>query len=245
MSKIIPFDFEKFSVRVVMLDGEPWFVAADVLESLELDRKALERLDGDEKGVSLIHTLGGEQEMTVINEPGLYSLILGSRKASAKRFKKWVTGKVLPEIRKTGSFNADPMVLLNDSATLRTLLLGQTEQVLALKGMVAEQKPKVDAYERIAGSEGNLTLTATAKTLQEKPQTLIKRLSAAKGIYRRPGQRHWLAYQTWLDRGLLTHKVTHVESDSGDKTYSQVLVTPAGLTFIARKLGAVKQSALF
>ncbi|RCI61010.1 hypothetical protein DT376_46485, partial [Pseudomonas aeruginosa] len=66
-------------------------VAADVLASLALDRKALERIDDDEKGVNSIHTPGGIQQMTTVNEPGLYSLILGSRKPEAKRFKRWVT----------------------------------------------------------------------------------------------------------------------------------------------------------
>jgi hypothetical protein len=102
---VVPFDFNGAAVRVVAVDGETWFVAADVLGVLGLDRKALDRLDADEKGVSSIHTLGGNQEMTVINESGLYSLVLGSRKPEAKRFKRWVTAEVLPAIRKTGSYS--------------------------------------------------------------------------------------------------------------------------------------------
>ena len=81
------------------------FVAADVLAALALDRKALERLDDDEKGVNSIHTPGGEQEVTVVNESGLYGLILGSRKPQAKVFKRWVTHEVLPTIRRTGSYS--------------------------------------------------------------------------------------------------------------------------------------------
>jgi len=101
---LITFSFVAQSVRVLMIDGEPWFVAADVLEVLTLDRKALERLDSDEKGVSSIHTLGGPQKMTVINESGLYALILTSRKPEAKKFKKWVTSEVLPALRKRGHY---------------------------------------------------------------------------------------------------------------------------------------------
>ena len=101
---LITFNFVSQSVRVLMIDGEPWFVAADVLEVLTLDRKALERLDSDEKGVSSIHTLGGPQKMTVINESGLYALILTSRKPEAKKFKKWVTSEVLPALRKRGHY---------------------------------------------------------------------------------------------------------------------------------------------
>lgn len=102
------FTFTSNQLRVVLSAGEPWFVAADIIAALELDRKALERLDDDEKGVSSIHTPGGEQQMTVINESGLYSLILGSRKPEAKRFKKWVTSEVLPAIRKTGRYETAP-----------------------------------------------------------------------------------------------------------------------------------------
>ena len=104
-TSMIPFDFEGRSLRVVLdAQGEPWFVSADVLSTLSLDRKALERLDADEKGVSSIHTPGGEQTMTIVNEPGLYTLVLGSRKAEAKRFKRWITHEVIPTIRKNGSY---------------------------------------------------------------------------------------------------------------------------------------------
>lgn len=105
MSNVIPFNFNSNKIRVIMGDdGEPWFVASDVLGTLGLDRKALERLDDDEKGVSSIHTLGGHQEMTTVNEPGMFSLVLGSRKPAAKEFKRWVTHEVLPSIRKTGAY---------------------------------------------------------------------------------------------------------------------------------------------
>ena len=93
-------------VRVVERSGEPWFVAADVCRALGLDStgKALTRLDDDEKGVNSIHTLGGSQMMTIINESGLYALVLGSRKPEAKAFKRWVTHEVLPAIRRTGRY---------------------------------------------------------------------------------------------------------------------------------------------
>ena len=94
------------AVRVVMRDGEPWFIAADVCRALDIvnSRDALSRLDDDEKGVGSIDTLGGTQQMTVINEPGLYSLVLGSRKPEAKPFKRWVTHEVLPSIARHGAY---------------------------------------------------------------------------------------------------------------------------------------------
>lgn len=106
-TELIPFDFEGRQVRVVTdAQGEPWFVAADVCAALALPdtHKAVARLDDDEKDRSSIPTPGGMQDMTVVNEPGLYSLVLGSRKPEAKRFKRWVTHDVLPAIRKTGAY---------------------------------------------------------------------------------------------------------------------------------------------
>lgn len=106
MSGIVPFDFESHAVRVVMQDGAPWFVAADVCRVLEHSNAsvALRRLDDDERGVSKVYTLGGEQEMKVVSESGLFALILTSRKPAAKRFRKWVTAEVLPTIRKHGHY---------------------------------------------------------------------------------------------------------------------------------------------
>ncbi|GAD09845.1 prophage antirepressor [Gluconobacter frateurii NBRC 103465] len=106
MTDLVPFSFESHDVRVVMRDGQPWWMLADVCEVLELTntRNPAARLDEDEKGVHTMDTLGGPQEVTVINESGLYSLIFTSRKAAAKRFKKWVTSEVLPAIRATGRY---------------------------------------------------------------------------------------------------------------------------------------------
>lgn len=89
-----------------MQNGEPWWVLADVCKVLEIAQPhhAASRLDDDEKDRAIVTTLGGSQEMTIINESGLYSLILTSRKPAAKRFKKWVTSEVLPAIRKTGGY---------------------------------------------------------------------------------------------------------------------------------------------
>jgi len=107
MNQIVAFDFESNDVRVVMgEDGDPWFVAADVCAAMTLSTEQTRRLDDDEKGLRTVQTPGGQQEMVTINESGLYSLILTSRKAEAKRFKRWVTREVLPSIRKTGSYAA-------------------------------------------------------------------------------------------------------------------------------------------
>ncbi|MFT8471179.1 Bro-N domain-containing protein [Acetobacter persici] len=106
MSAVMPFSFEEHAVRVLTRNGEPWFVLTDVCSVLDISnsRDASNRLDEDEKGVVTTDTLGGPQEMSIINESGLYNLIFTSRKPEARRFRKWVTGEVLPAIRKTGSY---------------------------------------------------------------------------------------------------------------------------------------------
>lgn len=109
-----------YNVRAIQIDDEPWFVADDVCKAMTISRTQIRRLDADEKGVRSIHTLGGQQDMAIVNESGLYSLILGSRKPEAKKFKKWVTSEVLPAIRKTGSYSAQPIppVLLTGKTPL-------------------------------------------------------------------------------------------------------------------------------
>ncbi|HEI4878683.1 TPA: Bro-N domain-containing protein [Escherichia coli] len=112
MSALAVFSFqEEHQVRVVMINGDPWFVAKDVCDALRLvnSRKALMSLDEDEKGVTLSYTPGGEQKLNIISESGLYTLILRCRDAvkqgtTAWRFRKWVTNEVLPSIRKNGEY---------------------------------------------------------------------------------------------------------------------------------------------
>lgn len=108
MNELQTFTYNNSQVRTVDKNGEPWFVLKDVCDILGLGTPArvAERLDEDEKGMSSIHTLGGKQEMTVISESGLYNVILRSDKPEAKPFRKWVTSKVLPAIRKTGAYNS-------------------------------------------------------------------------------------------------------------------------------------------
>lgn len=94
-------------MRLVQKDGEPWFVAADAAAILDITQVAstLRSFPEDERGVHRLHTPGGEQDMTILNEPGLFRLIFQSRKPAAERFKKWVFGEVLPAIRRTGSYS--------------------------------------------------------------------------------------------------------------------------------------------
>ncbi|MFO1100014.1 MAG: Bro-N domain-containing protein [Xanthobacteraceae bacterium] len=163
----VPFSFEGQPVRIIDRDGNPWFVLADVCRVLEIEQptRAAERLDEDEKGVTTIHTPGGRQEMLIISESGLYSLVLTSRKPAAKRFKKWVTSEVIPSIRKTGGYGkTDIYKALHDPLTLRMLLAETNEKVLALEGTIEDMREDVDAHERLSKADGSLNITE-AKTL--------------------------------------------------------------------------------
>ena len=113
MNELTVFQDKQFgSVRVIERKGEPWFVAADVCRALEIQNTAdaLLRLDEDEKGVASTYTPGGDQSLLIVSEPGLYALVLGSRKPEAKAFKRWITHEVIPSIRKHGAYAAPAVI---------------------------------------------------------------------------------------------------------------------------------------
>lgn len=170
MSAIMPFAFESHNVRVLLDDkGDPWFIAADICAALSLPEthKAVARLDDDEKGRNSIPTPGGNQEMTVINEPGLYSLVLGSRKPEAKRFKRWVTHEVLPTIRKTGHYAV--------VGSLPTLPAPTHDRVQALL-LIGEAVAKVPGVKR--GIAMAATLTCIHENTGLAMETLRRTLPA-------------------------------------------------------------------
>lgn len=137
MSNLIPHVFNTITVRSLERDGQIWFVAADVCKALEINNpsQALTRLDSDEK-TTLTNNEGragqGAQNYNIINESGLYSLILRSRKTEAKQFKKWVTSEVLPSIRKTGSYsltlNKQQQYLIKEAVLNTATQTGKTYQ---------------------------------------------------------------------------------------------------------------------
>lgn len=235
MSDLATYHFDGASVRVVRdAAGEPWFVAADVLTALDLDRKALERLDNDERGVSSIHTLGGEQSVTTLNEPGLYSLILGSRKPEAKAFKRWVTHDVLPSIRKTGSYGA-PAVPQTLPEALR-LAADLAEQKAEAEAKLAIAAPKADALDRITASDEAVTFTQAAKVLGVKRETLTNWMHSNNWIYRQNGS--WVAYQSQIECGRLQYKEARY---TDERTHQECIrpychIMPKGLTKLAEAL---------
>ena len=130
---------EGASVRMQMIKDEPWFAAKDVCELLGLDnsRQAVSRLDDDEKGVFNSDTLGGKQELTFVNESGMYALIFQSRKPQARAFRKWVTGEVLPSLRKYGYYVAPGAQLTDEQREeLERVMMGRMRRYLSRRDYI-------------------------------------------------------------------------------------------------------------
>lgn len=175
MTEVMKYTYAELEaeIRVIERDGNPWFVAKDVCVVLGIrTNDALNSLDDDEKGYDIIVSLGGPQRMAIINEPGLYSLILRSRKPQAKEFKRWVTHEVLPTIRKTGAY-IDPASALAESVAsgdIDTLLELAQASVNAAKEARAELKvarPKAALFDAAMAYEdqGGMPLQNFARCL--------------------------------------------------------------------------------
>lgn len=173
------FKFENHQVRFVGTADDPWWVAADICAVLEIDnnRQALTRLDNDEKCDVIINdTIGREQTVKAINESGLYSLILTSRKPQAKKFKKWVTSEVLPAIRKTGSYSVKSQTSLSINEAIALSNVGfQAVQNIGIEKEVAEQIRLQGLMQMFPNSKQLLKpyndVLATQKSLPEMPMT--------------------------------------------------------------------------
>lgn len=159
------------SIRVLEKDSEPWFVGKDVAEVLGYSnsRKALaDHVDDLDKGVTNCDTLGGVQEMTIINESGLYSLIFSSKLPAAKDFKHWVTSEVLPSIRKHGMYAVDAL-LDNPDFAIQTFqrLKEERDKRLALEQQAELDKPKVLFADAVSASDTSILIGELAKILKQ------------------------------------------------------------------------------
>ena len=216
------FNYRGNGVRVVFQNGEPFFVAADVCRILEIgnSRDAAARLDDDEKGVVLTDTPGGLQEMTAVNEPGLYHLILSSRKPEARAFKRWVTHEVLPSIRRTGSYHRIPQTY---------------PEALRLAADLAEEnqklRPKAEAHDLFMDGKNAQSMGVVAKSLNVGRNRLFKILRDKKVLMASN-----VPYQEYLERGYF--RVVEKSIVMGDQTINkpQTLVTAKGVDWIGRWL---------
>lgn len=152
-------------IRTIDHNGEPWFVGKDVAQALGYSnpRKAMiDHVDEQDKGVTKCDTLGGSQEVVIINESGLYSLIFGSKLESAVRFKRWVTGEVLPAIRKTGSYTAKP---LSRAELMAQALIAAHDELEHKDAQIAELTPKGIFADAVSASKKSILVGELAKLL--------------------------------------------------------------------------------
>ena len=196
-NKMMIFENEQFGrVRTVNIDENPWFVSVDVCTALGVSRTAVRRLDEDEKGVRSMHTLGGTQRLAVVNEYGLYNLILGSRKPEAKDFKRWITHEVIPSIRKDGAYMTDAVIehleenpelvpeYLNHLRDENSRAKELRRQLDTVTGQLAIAQPKADYYNAYVNNEDALCFRYVAKELGVSERKLINYLLDKRFLYR-------------------------------------------------------------
>lgn len=235
MKELTIFENPEFgSIRTVELDGEPWLVGKDVAEALGYTnpRKALaDHVDDEDKGVTKCYTPGGDQDMTIINESGLYSLVLSSKLPTARKFRRWVTSEVIPSIRRSGGYIAGQKELSPEE--LMALALKVANDVLAAReARISEltvqnaiMQPKADYFDELVDRNLLTCFRDTAKLLHIKQNTFIRYLLDHKYLYRNQSGK-LMAYQKHIDDGLFELKEQFNQKTEWKGT--QPLVTPKG-----------------
>ncbi len=232
------------SVRSIMVNDEPYFVGKDVADILGYSntRDALAKhVDDEDKtdGVAIRDAIGREQTPVLINESGLYSLILSSKLPSAKRFKRWVTSEVLPAIRKHGLYAMDD-ILKNPDAMIEALQAYKVERMqrLALeaenavqKQQITEMQPKVSYYNVVLQSPDVVPITVIAKDYGWSAQKLNEYLHDA-GVQFKQGKKIWILYQKYAEKGYTQTKTSIYTAADGDHSAVHTYWTQAGRLFI-------------
>jgi prophage antirepressor-like protein len=233
VSALQQFVYAGHDVRTLDMDGEPWFVLTDLCSVLGLRNSTMisQRIDAD--GLSqaeVIDSMGRKQTATIVNEAGMYEVVIRSDKPEAVKFRRWITGEVLPVLRKTGAYNAGPAHELPQSFADALRLLADTHEQLEASA------PKVEAYEAFMATEGLYSMQAAAKSLGYGPNIFYRELRRL-GIL----QGNNLPYQRYMH---------HFEVKTGTyRNRSQELiptattmVRPAGLDFLRRKLAQAAEA---
>lgn len=206
-------------VRTLKINNEPYFVGKDVADILEYSnsRKALsDHVDEEDKGVTICDTPGGKQKLTVINESGLYSLIISSKLPSAKKFKRWVTSEVLPAIRKHGLYAIDD-VLENPDMLIDALTAFKEERQkrLMAEQQVNELKPSADYCDLILKNKSLVTITQIAKDYGMSGKSMNALLNKLKVQYKQ-GQT-WLLYSKYQKTGWTQSNTVVVKDKDGNE----------------------------
>ncbi len=243
-NKIKIFENEEFGkIRTVIMDGEPWFVLADICKILEISnsRMVAGRLESDEL-MSVRLTSGGQhREMTAVSESGLYAVVLRSDKPQAKPFRKWVTSEILPTIRKTGGYVADEDMFIENylpflEEPYKGLFRLQMMAINQLNERIRHDQPLVEFANQVAGTENLIDMNAMAKLAAEEKipigRNRLFRWLRENGILMSDN----LPYQKFIDRGYFAVKESVFEAGSMTKTYQQTFVTGRGQRFIIGRL---------
>jgi anti-repressor protein len=223
------FNYGESELRTVVCNNEPWFVAKDVCDILEISNPtmALQRLDEDERSK---FNLGRQGETNIVNESGLYELVFGSRKQEAQDFKRWIKREVLPSIRKNGSYGVNK--LPSNYVEALEALVEQVKCNQELSEKAALDAPKVALYDTAMSANNNFTMERVSKTIGYGRNKLFAFLREHKIL-----RTNNLPYQEFIDRGYFDvrqYTVTHLTSGVENKT--QTLITPKGMAYIHKML---------
>lgn len=220
MNELQVFSFESNSVRALERDGQAWFVAKDAAKTLgyKNPRDAISKhVDEEDKEVAKCDTLGGRQDIAIINESGLYSLVLSSKLPSAKKFKRWVTSEVLPALRKTGQYQVKEL----SGSELMAKALIEAQSVLAAKDkQIEEMKPKVVFADAVATSHTSILVGELAKILKQNgiemgQKRLFAWLRENGFLIKRKGTDYNMPTQKAMDLGLFEIKEGSYVNGSG------------------------------
>lgn len=250
MNNLEIFKNEEFGeIRTVTINNEPYFVGNDVATILgyaEPRSTVSKKVDAEDKGVAKLETPSGIQEMTVINESGLYSLILGSKLESAKRFKHWVTSEVLPSIRKNGGYIAGQETLSDDELMAKALLVAQNK-IAERDGIIQRQreqieadKPKTIFADAVSASKTSILVGDLAKLIcQNGYQIGQKRLFQwlrDNGYLIKSGNSKNMPMQRYVENGLFEIKESNVQNPDGSiRTTKTTKVTGKGQIYFINK----------
>lgn len=242
MHELKIFESEEFGrVRTLLIEGEPWFVGKDVASILNYSntRKALaDHVDKEDKadGVTIRDSIGRVQKPIIINESGLYSLILSSKLPTAKKFKRWVTTEILPSIRKYGGYITLPKLedIIKNPESLELLLkqlLDQMQKNKALEEKLTVLAPKGEYFNRLIETEMLTNFRTTANELGIKPMAFTQFLIENKYVYRDKNQKV-LPYQPYVHHGVFVIKDFCNHGYHGKQT----LITVYGKLYLLEEL---------
>lgn len=245
MNEIQVFNNPEFGeIRTITIDGEPRFAGKDVARALgygDTAQAIRKHVDAEDKGVVEMTTPGGMQEVTIINESGLYSLILSSKLPGAKKFKRWVTSKVLPAIRKNGGYLAGQEEMSDSEIMAKALMVAQ-RTIESKNAMIAEMKPKALFADSVAASSSSILIGELAKILRQNgmdtgEKRLFAQLRDEGFLIKRKGTDYNMPTQKSMDLGLFQIKETVINHSSGHTTVSKtVKVTGKGQQYFINKL---------